>query len=110
MDAPQDTIGRELLDAVQKALGEGWTNLSENDRNVIAQCASDAAALQIQSLAATTQPIQDRLVREKQFVAAALKNIAAIEGKAAQDAFWATFDVVAARGLKVLGLVATAAI
>ena len=89
-------IAVRILAGVRERLTDSWDDLDAADRELIAACAKDAAALQVRALAAPqTADDQLRLLRDKAQIHAQLANLAAAGSVRLSAAFWdAVKDVV----------------
>ena len=88
-------IAVRILTGVRERLGDSWDVLDEADRELIAGCAGDAAALQVRALAAPQTPdAQLRLLRDKAQIHAQLANLAAAGSVRLSSAFWESVKAV----------------
>lgn len=102
---PKTDLARQILDGVKTSLGDAWEkNLSDADKIIIADCAADAAGLQLAALVTPARE-QDRLAGEKRQIAAQLANISSVGADVARTAFWSTFDLIGERALSGIGIV-----
>ena len=82
-------IAVRILTGVRERLSDAWDDLDEADRELIAACAADAAALQVRALAAPQTPdAQLRLLRDKAQIHAQLANLAAAGSVRLSSVFW----------------------
>ena len=89
-------IAVRILAGFRERLSDTWDELDPADRELIAACAKDAAALQLRALAAPhTADEQLALLRDKAQIHAQLANLAAAGSVRLSAAFWdAVKDVV----------------
>ena len=81
-------ITLRLLSSLRSRLPD-WESLDPADRELIAACCSDAAALQLRALASPQTPdAQLRLLRDKAQIHAQLSNLAAAGAARVSGAFW----------------------
>jgi hypothetical protein len=110
MDAT-DQLAAKLTDGLKTALGPAWADLSVDDKVLIAECCTDAAALQIDTLAAPADAAAAKVMSDRRAdIDAQLANIAAMETAVARTAFWNVVADTMSAGAHVLVKVALAAI
>src|SRR4051812_48460331 len=82
-------VSLRILTGVRERLSDSWDDLDQADRELIAACCGDAAALQVRALAAPQTPdAQLRLLRDKAQIHAQLANLAAAGSVRLSSAFW----------------------
>jgi hypothetical protein len=106
----QGTIAGQILADLKTSLGDAWASIGDRGRQILAECAEDAAGLQIAALAADTDAKREAIAKEKRFVDAALANVQAAGVASVSGVFWEAFNRVAARGLDALTVVIAAAL
>jgi hypothetical protein len=84
----QHDVTIRILTGIRERLPD-WESLDPADRELIAECAADAARLQLRALAAPQTPdAQLRLLRDKAQIQAQLSNLAAAGAVRVSSAFW----------------------
>jgi hypothetical protein len=97
-----ESLAKETLEQVKAHLGDGWSNLSEQERLIIADVVSDVTTLQIEAqLTPRNSPAWEQLKQERAIVDGSIDDIASVESSVVRAAIWGTVQTLISKGAQL---------